>query len=301
MTNAESVKARLKKSAKENKRLFQDELVIYCLERTIYRISQSDYNENFTLKGGIFLYALFEGEFSRATRDIDLLGRSVDNTVETMRKVFERIFLIKFDDAIDFDLKSISIKSITEFKEYPGINVSVTAMLDKTRVPVSIDIGFGDVIYPERVIMDFPTLLDMEIPKIYAYSLSSVVAEKFEAIVSLGYANSRFKDFYDIYMLMKNFNFDGKELSRAIEETFHHRKTSLTDIVAFEEKFYEDRERIARWNAFINKKRTTSRLEYGDVVEEIKMFLVPIVESLNKKEIFGLEWISEKSSWLYFK
>jgi Domain of unknown function (DUF1814). len=132
----------------------------------------------------------------------------MDNSIETMREVFEGILLNKFDDAIVYDLKIISIKSITEFEEFPGINVTVTAMLDKTRVPISIDIGFGDVIYPERIIMDFPTLLDMEVPKIYAYSLSSVVAEKFEAI----------------------------------EETFHHRKTPLTDIVAFEEKYYEDRE-----------------------------------------------------------
>ncbi|GAU79034.1 nucleotidyl transferase AbiEii/AbiGii toxin family protein [Fusibacter sp. 3D3] len=295
--NADSVKAKLKKSAKENKRLFQDELVVYCLERTIYRISQSKYNENFTLKGGIFLYAVFDGDFSRATRDIDLLGRSVDNTIETMRKIFEEIFSIKFDDAIVYDLNSISIKSITELKEYPGINVTVNAMLDKTRVPVSIDIGFGDVVYPKRVVMGFPTLLDMEFPKIYAYSVSSVVAEKFEAIVSLGYANSRFKDFYDVYLLINKFNFDGNELSKAIEQTFGHRKTPLTDIVAFEEKFYEDRARVARWNAFINKKRAMSQLEFGNVIEGIKKFLVPVVVSLKEKEPYEFNWSSEELLW----
>ena len=137
----------------------------------------------------------------------------------------------------------------------------------------------------------------MAFPKIFAYSMSSVVAEKFEAIVSLGYANSRFKDFYDIYLLINKFNFDGKELSKAIEETFNHRKTLLIDIVAFEEKFYEDRVRVTRWNAFINKKRAMSQLEFGNVIEAIKIFLLPVVESLNEKESFELDWNSEKSLW----
>lgn len=94
------------------------------------------------------------------------------------------------------------IRFITEFKKYHGLNVSVMAYLDNTRVPVSIDIGFGDHIYPDRMQMEFPVILDMDAPKVYAYSIPSVIAEKFEAIVSLGNANSRYKDFYDIYMLV---------------------------------------------------------------------------------------------------
>ncbi len=113
-----------------------------------------------------------------------------------------------------FDLSTLEIKTITEFKEYSGVNVSVFAMLDRTKVPVSIDIGFGDVVYPKKHIMEFPTLLDMATAKIYAYSLETVIAEKLEAIVSLGYVNSRYKDFYDIYLLSRNFDFEEKSSHR---------------------------------------------------------------------------------------
>ena len=118
-----------------------------------------------------------------------------------MKKVFENIFSIECDDALRYDLDTLEVIYITEFKEYHGVNVSIVAHLDRTKVSVSIDIGFGDVVYPDRVKMEFPVLLDMEVPEIYAYSISSVISEKFEAIVSLGDANSRYKVFYDIYIL----------------------------------------------------------------------------------------------------
>lgn len=295
--NADSVKSKLRKSAQSNSRLFQDELVIYCLERTIYRISISRFKDNFTLKGGIFLYAVFEGNFSRATKDIDLLGGAIDNTIENLNVVFQEIFMIKSDDAISYDFDSMSLKIITEFKDYHGVNLNITALLDKTKVPVSIDIGFGDVIYPQRTIMDFPTLIGMKSPKIYAYSISSVIAEKFEAIVSLGYANSRFKDFYDIYVLISKFNFVGSEIQNAIKETFLYRNTALNNIVAFENEFYEDRERILRWNAFIRKKRALENIEFKFVLDLIKQFLVPIVYSINNNELYMYIWGSKNLSW----
>lgn len=201
MISAISVKDRLKKQAIEEKKTMQDKIVMYGLERTIYRLSISEYAERFTLKGGIFLYALFNGDYTRATTDIDLLAQCISNDIEEMKKVFKEIFSIKCDDALRFDLNTLDVIYITEFKEYHGVKVSVLGYLDKTKVPISIDIGFGDIVYPERMKMDFPVLLDMDIPKVYAYSISSVVAEKFEAFVSLGLANSRYKDFYDIYVL----------------------------------------------------------------------------------------------------
>lgn len=195
-------------------------MVTYGLERTIYRLSVSNYAERFTLKGGIFLYALFDGNFARATMDIDLLAQQISNDAEVIKKVFEDIFAIECDDALIFDLNSLTVNNITEFKEYHGVNVSIMGYLDRTKVPVSIDIGFGDVIYPERMQMDFPVLLDMEAPKIYAYSIYSVIAEKFEAFVSLGLANGRYKDFYDIYVLSASYELDGNELKNAVTETF---------------------------------------------------------------------------------
>lgn len=190
MKNAESVKARLKNIAKETGRTMQDVLIAYGLERTILRLSKSRYAEKFTLKGGIFLYALMDGEFARATTDIDLLAQGINNDTDKMKEVFRDIFSVKTDDPLRYDLDSLSAKSITEFKEYHGVNVSIDAYLDRTKIQVSVDVGFGDIVYPKRVKMDFPVILSEENPLIYAYSLGSSIAEKFEAIVSLGYDNS---------------------------------------------------------------------------------------------------------------
>lgn len=170
MINAESVKAKLKNKALKRGHILQEELTAYGLERTIYRISISEYVDKFTLKGGIFLYALFDGNFTRATTDIDLLAQKTSNEVENMKKIFNEIFLIEVDDALRYDLNSLVVRSITEFKAYPGVNVSIAAYLDKTQIPISIDIGFGDTVYPKRILMEFPVLLEMEVPKIYAYS-----------------------------------------------------------------------------------------------------------------------------------
>ncbi len=135
MTNAASVKDRLKNCAVKSGKTMQEILTVYGLERTIYRLSVSEYAGRFTLKGGIVLYALFEGEFTRATKDIDLLARNLSNNTADMRKVFEDIFLIECDDALKYDLTSMEVRTITEFKEYPGVNVSIMAYLDRTRVP----------------------------------------------------------------------------------------------------------------------------------------------------------------------
>lgn len=298
MISPESVKSRLKNKAKDNGRLFQDVLITYCLERTIYRLSVSKYNSFFTLKGGIFLYALFEGDFSRATSDIDFLGNNIENSVDRMKEVFNEIFAIETDDAIVFDLKTMLVKPITEFKEYTGVNISVIAKLDKTQIPVSIDVGFGDIVYPERVSMEFPTLLEMEIAKIYSYSIETVVAEKLEAIVSLGYVNSRYKDFYDIYVLCKEYDFNGSDLLSAVRVTFDHRKTELNDIVAFDSDFINDKARQQRWSSFVKKKRAMEQVEFPALIELIKSFLRPVIICIKNNEPYEVKWDSKSLKWL---
>lgn len=297
MISAISVKDRLKKQAIEEKKTMQDKIVMYGLERTIYRLSISEYAERFTLKGGIFLYALFNGDYTRATTDIDLLAQCISNDIEEMKKVFKEIFSIKCDDALRFDLNTLDVIYITEFKEYHGVKVSILGYLDKTKVPVSIDIGFGDIVYPERMKMDFPVLLDMDIPKVYAYSINSVVAEKFEAFVSLGLANSRYKDFYDIYVLADRYNFDGIELMNAIKETFNHRGTSFDDIAAFENGFTDDETRLMRWNSFVKKKKALVKLDFEETVQLLKILLFPIVDAIKKDELFEYSWSHEKKMW----
>lgn len=292
MINAVSVKDRLKKQAIEDGKTMQDKLVTFGLERTIYRLSISQYAERFTLKGGIFLYALFDGEYARATMDIDLLAQRITNDTEEMKKVFDDIFSIECDDALRFDLNTLEVTNITEFKEYHGVNVSIMGYLDRTKVPVSIDIGFGDVIYPERMKMEFPVLLDMEVPEVYAYSIYSVIAEKFEAFVSLGLANGRYKDFYDIYVLADRYDLEGAELKNAIVETFTHRGTG------FDDDFTEDATRQGRWRAFIKKKKALVKVEFNETIQLLKVLLLPVVDAIRNDETFELTWNKERNSWM---
>ena len=297
MTNAMSVKDRLKNFAIASGKTFQEVLTTYGLERTVFRLSVSEYKDCFTLKGGIFLYALFGGEFARATSDIDLLAKNMPNNAEDMKEVFETVFSIECDDALKFDPDTLEVRNITEFKEYHGVNVSIMAYLDRTRVPISIDIGFGDIVYPDRVKMDFPVLLDMEVPEIYAYSIASVIAEKFEAIVSLGDANSRYKDFYDIYILADRNDFDGTELKEAVIETFEHRGTGFDDIFAFKDDFLASEIHQSRWKAFLKKKKALINAELVTVVDLIKAMLLPIVESIESCTEYLLKWDHTSGSW----
>ncbi|MBS5593719.1 MAG: nucleotidyl transferase AbiEii/AbiGii toxin family protein [Catenibacterium sp.] len=296
--NPESVKARLKNMSVKEGGSMQDNLFAYALERSIYRLSISEYADRFTLKGGVFLYALFNKQFTRVTKDIDLLADKIPNDTERMRDVFREIFSIEYDDAIRFDLNSLNIRSITEFKEYHGVNISINAYLGRTRMPVSIDVGFGDVVYPDRVEMDFPVILDMDSPKIYAYSICSVIAEKFEAIVSLGLINGRYKDFYDIYVLVIQFDLVGLDLQKAIQETFSHRGTTFNDIVAFEEDFVEDNMRNDKWNNFMKKKKVMGNINFKDTIEIIKSVLLPIVNSIQLDQEFDKLWSCKEKNWI---
>lgn len=297
MISAMSVKARLRNQAQSSGKTFQEALTAYGSERTIYRLSVSEYVERFTLKGGIFLYALFEGEFARATRDIDLLARNMPNNVEYMKKVFEDIFSINSDDALQYNLDTLNVIDITEFKKYHGVNVSIMAYLDRTEVLVSIDIGFGDIVYPDRLKIEFPILLDMDAPEIYAYSISSAISEKFEAIVSLGDANSRYKDFYDIYILGVRYDLDGAELKESIKETFEHRGTEFDDIYAFTDDFLKSEIHQRRWKSFLKKKKALVTVELDEVVSIIKAMLLPIVDSITSGTDYYLKWNHTSGSW----
>ena len=291
--NADSVKARLKNFAIKNGCTFQEALTYYGLERTIYRISVSKYAEHFVLKGGIFLYAIFERNYERATTDVDLLARRISNSSIEMKSVFQEIFSQDIDDALAFDVDSIAVDDITEFKEYHGLHISAVAYLDRTKIPVGIDIGFGDVIYPDAVKMDFPVILDMEPPKVNAYSLETSIAEKLEAIIHNGYLNSRYKDFYDIYVLSKTYEFDYKELHNAVVQTFDNRKTKMTmDSAAFGDEFLNDPMHQTRWKAFLKKKKALIQVSMSDAMDWIKNFVRPLLEGTEKTK-----WNPEKGIW----
>ena len=293
--NAESVKARLKNFAKDTGHTFQEALTYYGLERTICRISVSDYAVHFVLKGGIFLYAIFDRNYERATTDIDLLARRISNSSDEMKTVFQNILSQQIDDAFVFDINSITVEEITEFKEYHGLHISAAGYLDRTRIPVGIDIGFGDVVYPDAVKMEFPVILDMEPPKVNAYSLESSIAEKLEAVIHNGYLNSRYKDFYDIYVLSTKYTFSFDTLKNAVIETFEKRKTPMTmDSAAFGDEFLNDPMHQTRWQAFLKKKKALIQVPMDEAMAHIKLFVRPLLEDASSGEI---SWKPDTGRW----
>ena len=293
--NADSVKARLKNFAVSSGCTFQEALVNYGLERTIYRISVSQYASHFVLKGGIFLYAVFDRKYARATTDVDLLARCISNSAEEMKAVIRDILAQDTDDALVFDLDSIKAEDITEFKEYHGLHISAVAYLDRTRIPIGIDIGFGDVIYPNAVEMEFPVILDMEAPRVTAYSLESSIAEKLEAIIKNGFLNSRYKDFYDIYVLSEKYPFNYEKLQNAVTETFTNRKTLMTmDTAAFSDEFLGDTMHQTRWNSFLKKKKALIPVSMNDAMDRIKTFVMPLLAQTDEPVT---EWDPHERCW----
>lgn len=291
--NADSVKARLKSFAIKSGCTFQEALTYYGLERAIYRISISEYAEHFVLKGGIFLYAIFGRNYERATTDVDFLARRISNSSEEMKAIFQKIFSQDVDDALVFDIDAITVENITELKEYHGLHVSFVGYLDRTKIPIGIDIGFGDVIYPDAVKMDFPVILDMEAPRVNAYSLETLIAEKLEAIIHNGYLNSRYKDFYDIYVLSTNYEFSYERLRNAVIQTFENRKTQMTmDVAAFSEEFLNDPMHQTRWKAFLKKKKALIQISMPDAMNWIKAFVCPLLEGMEKTK-----WSPKKGIW----
>lgn len=293
--NAESVKARLKNFAKDTGHTFQEALIYYGLERTIYRISVSEYAEHFVLKGGIFLYAIFDRKYERATTDIDFLARKISNSSGEMKAVFQCILSQEIDDALVFDIDSVTAEDITEFKEYHGLHISAVGYLDRTRISVGIDIGFGDVVYPGSVKMDFPVILDMEPPRVNAYSLESSIAEKLEAIIHNGYLNSRYKDYYDIYVLSTRYAFSLEELRNAVIETFENRKTPMSmESAVFGNEFLRDPMHQTRWKSFLKKKKALIQIPMGEAMERIKIFVRPLLEAASSG---GSDWNPDTGHW----
>ena len=212
-----------------------------------------------------------------------------------MKGIFRELLAQDTDDALTFDVDSITVEDITEFKEYHGLHISAEAYLDRTRLPISIDIGFGDVIYPDAVKMDFPVILDMEAPKVNAYSLESSIAEKLEAIVHNGYLNSRYKDFYDIYILTSKYSFEYEDVKNAVSETFLNRGTEMSmSTAAFSEEFVHDPLHQTRWKSFLKKKKAMVQISLEDVIAGVRMFTAPL---LNIDSGVRRRWNPESRMW----
>lgn len=276
-----SVKGRLLNVARTEDKNHQLLLLRYFQERFLYRLSKSKYKEHLCLKGAAFLYAL-EGEKSRVTKDIDFLGINLKSNHSSLQNAIEDICRVLYEkDGVTFDLESLVIKDIIKDGNYKGKRVGITAHLDSTKQRLQVDIGFGDLIIPAPLTITYPVILDMDAPELYTYSVESTIAEKFEAMIDLGEINTRMKDFYDVYHLLKNQKVNKRILSKAIRETFIQRQTpSPKKHSIFTPSFFQDQERVKNWKAWIAKTKLDSTLKLSVVMEVIADELKPIYDEL---------------------
>lgn len=276
---AASVRAKLYNLSQVEGVWFNFLITRYFHERLLFRLSRSSYADNFCLKGGTLLYAL-EGISARQTRDLDLLGRHIDNLPSNIEACFAEILKLDFqEDGVRFDLETIVISEIVKEGDYRGVRVSVVAHLGQIREKLQIDIGFGDSIVPAPIHIRYPVILDLPVPEILAYSVESVIAEKFHAMIYLGELNSRMKDFHDLYRLLQPGKFDESVLIQALSETFKTRKTIIPpDPVVFSEMFAKNENRIRLWKSFLAKSRL-DEIPLQEVVAHIRRVLFPLIAS----------------------
>lgn len=270
---AASVRARLLAKARTDKQDFNLVLTRYALERLLYRLSISGHADHFLLKGAL-LFDLWFGIPHRPTRDADLLGFG-SAEIPHVEAVFREICAVELDDGMRFQPDSVHAEEIRKEANYSGVRVTLIGLLDGARCPVQVDVGFGDAVTPGPEAIDYPVLLPgMPAPRLRAYPRYTVIAEKLEALVSLGIANSRMKDYFDLWILSRYTDFDGELLCRAIHATFERRRTPLPDAVPFglSDEFAQDRQKQTQWQAFL-KKNALAELTLDEVVIGLRAFL----------------------------
>lgn len=286
-----SVRQRLLNRAKNERRPFSELLQYYAMERFLYRLSQSPHADRFILKGALMLRAWRSPEF-RPTMDIDMLGRTSNEENSIIAQIQDILSISVDPDGLAFDSASIQAERITEDADYEGIRIRFRGSLDSARVNMQLDIGFGDVIFPGPVESDLPTMLDFPAPKLLCYSRESAIAEKFEAMLKLGELNSRMKDFYDIWLLSRQFDFEGDKLAEAIRLTLERRGTHLPDVIV---PFSDDFSRIkqVQWAAFCKRlQHEYLPEEFGQIVSVVKHFLNPIASALLTESSPPVKWIA---------
>jgi hypothetical protein len=286
-----SVHQRLKNAAEISGRTFNDVAQYYALERWLYRLSQSKCAGDFILKGALLLVA-WRAPVLRATRDIDLLAKT-SNDLNFIKEVVSEICTTEVpEDGLIFDVGSVSTERIAEDADYEGVRAKFQARLATTRLAMQIDMGFSDVVTPAPVTIHYPTLLDDPEPVLRAYNRETAIAEKFEAMVSMGRLNSRMKDFFDIWLLATTSEFRGSELQAAITATFERRGTVVSlDPVALSDEFALDPEKQLQWRAFARRIRPGPAPEnFSEIITLLRGFLKPICEAAQSRESFHLEW-----------
>jgi len=289
-----SIRARLLNLSRKWQEDFQMLLNRYARERLLYQLSRSPYHDRFILKGAI-LFSVWADKPFRSTRDADFLSYGPSD-VESVTAVFRDLCGGNNpdpDDGVRFDPDSVRGAVIREEDEYDGVRIHLMAFLGRARAPIQVDVGFGDTITPEAQEVELPVLLDLPAPRLRAYTMETVIAEKFQTMMVLTETNSRMKDFYDVWVLQNQFEFDGPTLSGAIKATFARRRTDVvpSSCVAFQASFYASEEPLTRWRLYVQR-GSFERVPptFAEVGEAIEAFLRPVAESIAHNEPFDLGW-----------
>lgn len=294
---AASVRQKLRNLARERHEDFDYVLRQYVMQRLLYRLGCSAYAEQFLLKGAL-LFWVWNESFHRPTRDIDLLSFG-ENDVQYLIEVFQQIVKQNKADGLVFDIESIKGIEIKEEADYPGVRLTGFADLAKARIPFQIDIGYGDAVVPEAKEALLPSFLDLPSPQLKIYPVYGVLAEKFQAMVVLGLANSRMKDFYDIVVIARTMPLDGNTLVQAVTATFERRNTiiSAEPLYVFSRDFKHDKTKQIQWKAFLNKNNLHNENDFADIVGEVQQLLEPVYQSIAEQQLYARQWLPEVFRW----
>lgn len=275
---SESVYTKLKNLALTKNRPTQEILRYYAMERFLYRLSESKHKNSFFLKGGLMLM-VWDPATHRATVDIDLLAKA-NNSIENISRILKEICSQPvLHDGIEFDSSNLILAESQIETEYTGLSARFSASLHTAKLPLRLDIGFSDKIYPKPAKLDYPALLEFPSPELRGYTPETMIAEKLDAMVKLGLANSRMKDFYDVWTMVNQFQITPEKIAPVIRDVFQNRKTVVKEAPkAFSEAFYNTPKTIQRWDSFL-KGIGHGPLSLEKVIIEIRDFFLPLLAS----------------------
>lgn len=282
-----SVRQRLLNKSRTQGRPFQELLQYFAMERFLYRLAKSPYSDRFVLKGALLLTA-WRAPQSRPTMDIDLEGQ-VNNQLDHIKEVVATVC------GVDVEADGIVFNRGQPNQRGRRLRVGqspVHATLARARIPMQLDIGFGDVITPGPTDIEYPSLLDFPAPVLRAYPKETVVAEKLEALTALGLLNSRMKDFYDLALLSRMYPFEGEHLVKAISATFRRRGTTIeADPIGLTQAYCDDPARAIQWRAFVRRSRFKEEAgELARLVAEIRQFALPALSAVAAGKPFKALW-----------
>lgn len=292
-----SVLARLKYLSERDHLDFNFLLLRYIQERFLARLAESSYVNKFVLKGGFLLLA-YNIQKARPTKDIDFLGINVSKDPKELENLVLEIISIDADDGVQFQTESVKSEIIKEDADYEGVRIKIEARIGTTRNIIRLDFGFGDIVTPTPLRMDYPAILDRTSIKVLAYSKESIVAEKFEAIVKLSSFNSRMKDFYDIVFLSHEFDFEGALLQSAIQKTFARRETSLQSATELLQSNLAEQASLQNlWRAFLMRSHLSTNDDFNEIFQSIRTFIGPIIGAAAVGKPMTLNWDRSAKEW----